>query len=93
MSDEPRCTLVGMSMEDPVASARDPALAALVNKGWRVMAHVPAQRGDRQELLLLMAPPVAPRAVPRAVWWLALAVLALQVVAAVALTTLATTGL
>jgi hypothetical protein len=52
-----RPTLVGLNMEDPLASVRDPALAALLRDGWTISAHIPAERNGRQEWVLLMAPP------------------------------------
>lgn len=59
------CTIVGISMEDPAAAVRDPKLTALVSSGWRVVAHVPAQRAGRTEWILLMAPP-RPKVTPKA---------------------------
>lgn len=79
------CTLVGISMEDPVAAVRDPQLAVLMRDGWRVVAHVPAQRSGRTEWMLLLAPPRhdAPVAVtlPPIGVRLLLALVALQVTA------------
>lgn len=60
----PSCTLVGVNMEDPAAAVRDPQLAALVRDGWQVVAHVPAQRGGRNEWLLLLTPPPQRDALP-----------------------------
>ena len=44
-------------MEDPAASVKDPALGALVREGWTIGAHLPAQKGNQQQWLLLMMPP------------------------------------
>jgi hypothetical protein len=52
-----RATVLALPMDDPEASARSPALAALLADGWQVLAALPAARGDRTELLLLLAPP------------------------------------
>lgn len=51
------CTLVGVNMEDPAQAVRDPQLTALVDAGWQVVAHVPAQRAGKNEWLLLLTPP------------------------------------
>lgn len=51
------CTLVGISLENPAEAVRDPALTALIGDGWRVVANMATQRGERIEWLLLMAPP------------------------------------
>lgn len=84
-----RCTLVGLSMEDPAASARDPALALLVERGWWPMASLPAQGKDgAQQWLLLMAPP-RPQALQAPLWQpllrVAVLLLALQLAASLGL--------
>ena len=56
-ASNPPCTLVGVNMEDPASSVRDPKLTALVSEGWEIVAHVPAERGGMTEWLLLMTPP------------------------------------
>jgi hypothetical protein len=60
MPSNDKATLVGLSLEDPLASVRDPAFTALIEKGFTIGAHIPAQRGDRQEWMLLMVPPSLP---------------------------------
>ena len=56
MSDD-RATLVGLNMDDPTSSVRDPAFQSLLREGWTVAAHLPAERGGRQEWVFLMVPP------------------------------------
>ena len=80
--------LLGLSMDDPAASVRDPALTSLLAQGWRVAASLPAQRGDRMEWLLLLEPPRTGPEHPAAVSlctrdrWLLGCVAAVQLVAA-----------
>ena len=69
-----RATVLAIPMDDPEASVRgSPALAALLAEGWQVVASVPAARGDRTELLLVLAPPrqVPALRVPRELYLLA----------------------
>ena len=81
MSPKPpeRATVLALPLDDPEASARSPALAALLAEGWTVLAALPAQRGERSELMLLMAPPrpVAAPVVPRVVYVLLALVVAI----------------
>ena len=63
MSGNLRATTVSLSLDDPEQAAQSPALAALLKDGWRVIADLPAQRGDKAELLLVMAPPDEARSV------------------------------
>lgn len=86
MSDE-RATLVGLSMEDPAASVRDPAFQALLRDGWTVAAHLPAERGGRQEWVFLMTPP-RPSSAASGPWWRSQAVLLWTLVVLQALTLL-----
>lgn len=69
-----RATVLALPMDDPEASVRSsPALASLLAEGWQVVASVPAARGDRTELLLVLAPPRPPPAlrIPRELYLLA----------------------
>lgn len=72
--------LLSLDMADPVASVRDPAFYSLIERGYTVTAHTAAQRGDRQEWVLLLEPPQpAGPATPHAVslstkWQVALVV-------------------
>lgn len=68
MSDH-RATLVGLSMDDPTASVRDPAFQSLIRDGWSVAAHLPAERGGRQEWVMLMVPPQGPDTSNPIPWW------------------------
>ena len=65
--------MVSLQMDDPEAAVRSPALASLLAAGWSPLAALPAQRGDRSELLLFLAPPRAQPVlhVPRAIYALA----------------------
>jgi len=68
-----RATVLSLPMDDPEASVRgSPALASLLADGWQVVASVPAARGERTELLLVLAPPrpVPAVRVPREVYLL-----------------------
>jgi len=68
-----RATVLALPMDDPEASVRSPALASLLAEGWHVVASLPAARGDRTELLLVLAPPRPQAAllVPRHLYLLA----------------------
>lgn len=53
-----RATALSIPMDDPEASVRgNAALASLLADGWSVAAAIPAARGERTELLLLLVPP------------------------------------
>lgn len=67
MAEQQPPTLLGLDMADPTASVRDPALSSLIGAGWKVAASLPAQRGDRQEWLLLLTPPDSGPTVPHTV--------------------------
>jgi hypothetical protein len=80
-----RATVLSLPMDDPETSVRSPALAALLSEGWKVIASLPAARGDRTELLLVLAPPrphYAPQVPPAPLWAYLLAALACGVGAA-----------
>ena len=70
-----QATVVSLPMDDPEAAVRSPALASLLAAGWTPLAALPAQRGERSELLLFLAPPRAQPAlhVPRTLYLLAFA--------------------
>lgn len=50
-------TLIGLSMDDPIAAVRDPKFTTLIRDGWTVAAHIPAERAGKQEWILMMVPP------------------------------------
>jgi hypothetical protein len=59
-----RATALAIPMEDPEASVRgNAALASLLADGWSIAAAIPAARGERTELLLLLVPPRQPKPV------------------------------
>ena len=60
-----KCTIVGLSLEDPDTSCGDPKLTALLHDGWTIAAHCPAQRGNRTEWLMLLVPPIE-KTIPKA---------------------------
>lgn len=70
-----QATVVSLPMDDPEAAVRSPALAGLLAAGWTPLAALPAQRGERSELLLFLAPPRAQAAlhIPRAFYLLVFA--------------------
>lgn len=63
-----KATLVGLSMDDPSASVRDPAFQTLIRDGWKIAAHLPAERGGRQEWVFLMVPPTHSQEA-KTPWW------------------------
>ena len=56
---EIQCSVIYLSMADPVASSRDPKFRSLIERGWSVMAHLPARRPgtNHDDWLLLMVSP------------------------------------
>lgn len=72
LSDKPNPppTLLALSLDDPAAAMRDPALTALLNQGWTVAADTvgeSAARG-RPEWVLMLVPPAPigdPATLPR----------------------------
>lgn len=87
-----QATVVSLPMDDPESAARSPALASLLAAGWTPLAALPAQRGERSELLLFLAPPRVPPAlhVPRAVYLLTFAAVAAGAAVGAMLTNLLT---
>lgn len=83
-NDANAVTLVALDMTDPSASVRDPAFTALLKQGYRVQAHLPAMRGNKQEWMMLLCKDTTGLASPTSVSldakdrWLILAAVAIQ---------------
>lgn len=76
--------LVALDMTDPSSSVRDPAFTSLLKQGYRVQAHLPAMRGNKQEWMMLLCKEQTGLAYPPSVSlspkdrWLILAAVAIQ---------------
>jgi len=62
-----RCTVHKVSLNDPAASARDPALAALFRDGWTVISDIPIADSGDPHILLFLAPPRKTES--QRAWW------------------------
>lgn len=52
-----RLTVHFISLADPKRTVEDPALAALMEKGWTVVSHFVVERAGMPEMAFVLAPP------------------------------------